>query len=90
MVNISKTECISIFNEIIRGSPVPSLERQILLISEYLTENNIEKSDKLIYLIVQQPHLIQIALPKVIDYFCRKYNILILKSNLNKIILYYE
>lgn len=89
-MNVSKTECISIFNEIIRGSPNISLEKHILLISEYLTENNIEKSDKLINLIVQQPQLIKIALPKVIDYFCRKYNILILKSNFNKILLYYE
>lgn len=89
-MKVSKTECIFIFNEIIRGSPNISLEKYILLISEYLTENNIEKSDKLINLIVQQPQLIKIALPKVIDYFCRKYNILILKSNFNKIILYYE
>lgn len=89
-MNVSKTECISIFNEIIRGSPNISLEKHILLISEYLTENNIENSDKLINLIVQQPQLIKIALPKVIDYFCKKYNILILKSNFNKIILYYE
>ena len=89
-MNISKIECISIFNEIIRGSPITFSEKHILLISEYLTENNIEKSDKLINLIVQQPQLIKIALPKVIDYFCRKYNILILKSNFNKIILYYE
>lgn len=89
-MKVSKTECISIFNEIIRGSPNISLEKHILLVSEYLTENNIEKSDKLINLIVQQPQLIKIALPKVIDYFCRKYNILILKSNFNKIILYYE
>lgn len=89
-MKVSKTECIFIFNEIIRGSPNISLEKRILLISEYLTENNIEKSDKLINLIVQQPQLIKIALPKVIDYFCRKYNILILKSNFNKIILYYE
>ncbi len=89
-MSISKNECISIFNETIRGAPISFEDKLLPLVSEYLTENNIENSDKMIYLIVQQPQLMQIALPKVVDYFCRKYNILILKSNLNKIILYYE
>ena len=85
-----KSDYIEIFNAMIRGTPVSFQEKLLPMLSEYLTENNIENSDKMIYLIVQQPQLMQIALPKVVDYFCRKYNILILKSNLNKIILYYE
>lgn len=65
--------------------------------SEYLTENNIENSDKLINLVVQNPQLIQQAIPEIVDYYCRKYNILILKRlpgeqdiNVLKTILYYE
>lgn len=95
---VTKEECMLIFNAMIRGTPV-SFEKQLLpLYSEYLTENNFEKSDKLITLVVQNPQLIQQAMPKIVEYYCRKYNILVLKkeSNLNsllknfKTILYYE
>lgn len=51
-----------------------------------------KKSDKIINLIVQNPQLIKIAIPKIVDYYCRKYNIFILTidpKGLNKTILYY-
>ena len=93
---VNKKECISIFNNMIRGTPVSFQEKLLPMVSEYLTENNIENSDKMINLIVQNPQLIQRTLPKVVDYYCRKFNILSLKQQINqslnnfKTILYYE
>lgn len=91
---MTKTECIDIFNAMIRGTPVSFQEKLLPLYSEYLTENNIENSDKLINLVVQNPQLLQQAIPEVVSYYSRKYNILSLLdrdkfSNL-KTILYYE
>jgi hypothetical protein len=82
----------------IRGTPISFQEKLLPLYSEYLTENNFENSDKLINLIVQNPKLIQQAIPEIVEYYCRKYNILSLNlkpdsndlfNNL-KTILYYE
>lgn len=86
---MKKSDCIKIFNASIRGTPVSFNKELIPLISDYLTEIKYEKSDKLISLIISNPDLVQSALPKVIDYFCRKYQIFRLMFN-NKIILYYE
>lgn len=94
---VNKSECIEIFNAMIRGTPISFQEKLLPLVSEYLTENNVENSDKMINLLVQNPQLIQNTLPKVIEYFCRKYNILSIQektsNSLNsnfKTILYYE
>ena len=94
---MNKDECISIFNAMIRGTPVSFKEKLLPLYSEYLTENNIENSDKLVNLVIQNPQLIQEAIPKIVDYYCKKYNIFILKQlpgqqdiNILKTILYYE
>ena len=94
---MSKSECIKVFNAMIRGTPLSFQKNLLPMYSEYLTENNIENSDKLINLVVQNPQLIQQAFPKIVDYYCRKYNILILKKlpnkqdlNITKTILYYE
>lgn len=94
---MSKNDCIRIFNAMIRGQTVSFDEDLLNLYSDYLTENNIKNSDKLIYLIIQNPQLLQQALPVIVEYFCRKYNIFILKKlpnlediNLLKTILYYE
>lgn len=86
---VTKNECISVFNAMIRGTPVSFREKLIPLYSEYLTEIKYEKSDKLINLIVQNPQLISAAMPKIVEYFCRKYCILSIIFN-NKTILYYE
>ena len=91
---MTKTECIDIFNAMVRGTPVSFQEKLLPLYSEYLTENNIENSDKLINLVVQNPQLLQQSIPEVVSYYSRKYNILSLLdrdkfSNL-KTILYYE
>ena len=94
---MNKDECISIFNAMIRGTPISFKEKLLPLYSEYLTENNIENSDKLVNLVIQNPQLIQEAIPKIVDYYCKKYNIFILKQlpgqqdiNILKTILYYE
>jgi len=94
---MSKSECIEVFNAMIRGTPLSFQKNLLPMYSEYLTENNIENSDKLINLVVQNPQLIQQAIPEIVDYYCRKYNILILKRlpgeqdiNVLKTILYYE
>lgn len=79
---------VEIFNAMIRGTPVSFTEKLIPLYSDYLTENNIENSDKLINLIVQNPDLIQVALPKIVEYYINKYSICSISYN-NKIILYY-
>ena len=94
---MDKSSCIEIFNNMIRDTPI-SFTEKLLLVSEYLTEINYENSDKVIYLISQNPQLIQQTIPKIEDYFCRKYCILKLQTSsaLNdlfnnfKTILYYE
>ena len=94
---MTKTECIEIFNAIINGIPVDFQNKLLPLFSEYLTENNIENSDKMINLIVQNPQLVQQTVPKVVEYYCRKFGILSIIQQLNnsinnnfKTILYYE
>ena len=94
---VTKKECIGIFNAMIRGTPVSFQEKLLPMVSEYLTENNIENSDKMINLIVQNPQLIQNTLPELVDYYCRKFCILSLRQKINeslinnfKTILYYE
>ena len=96
---VTKNDCISIFNAMIRGIPVSFQEKLLPIYSEYLTENNFENSDKLINLVVQNPKLIQQAIPNIVEYYCRKFNILSLKKRLDlnnlfsnnlKTILYYE
>ena len=95
---VTKSDCIGVFNAMIRGTPVSFQDKLLPIYSEYLTENNIENSDKLINLVVQNPQLIQQAIPEIVDYYCRKYDILRLqiKPDLNSInfnlktILYYD
>ena len=94
---MTKNECIDIFNAMVRGTPVSFPEKLLPMYSEYLTENNIENSEKLINLVVQNPQLIQQSIPQIVDYYCRKFNILILQKlpgpqdlNILKTILYYE
>lgn len=95
---VTKTECINIFNAMIRGTPISFQEKLLPLVSEYLTEINCEKIDKMIYLIVQNPQLINQTFPKIVEHYCRKYCILSIRkvSNSNefnksfKTILYYE
>lgn len=95
---VTKSDCIEVFNAMIGGTPVSFSAKLLPLYSGYLTENNFENSDKLINLVVQNPQLIQQAIPKIVEYYCRKYNIysLINKPDLNslfnsnKTILYYE
>ena len=90
----TKSDCIDIFNKMIHGIPVSFQEKLLPMYSEYLTENNIENSEKLINLVVQNPQLIQQFIPEIVDYYSKKYNILSLCqsdkfNNLNPI-LYYE
>ena len=93
---MDKSECIDIFNAMIRGTPVSFTEKLLPLVSDYLTEIKYENSDKMINLIVQNPQLIQNTIPELVDYYCRKYNILSIKQktlnsfNNLKTILYYE
>ena len=94
---VTKKKCIEIFNAMIRGTPVPYKEELLPLISEYLTENNIENSEKIISLIIQNPQLAQNTLPKIVEYYSKKFCILSIKQpnskefiNNFKTILYYE
>ena len=92
---VTKNDCIEIFNAMIRGTPVSFQDKLLPMVSEFLTENNIENSDKMINLIVQNPQLIQQTLPQVVDYYCRKFTILSILEfpngiNIPKTILYYE
>ena len=95
-MKISKNECIEIFNAMIRGTPISFDKKLIPLVSEYLTENNIENSEKIINLILRNPQLLQQAMPKIVEYYCRKFNIFriikvpgVLDVNITKTILYY-
>ena len=92
---MSKEECIELFNNMIRGAPVSFQDKLLPMVSEFLTENNIENSEKLINLVVQNPQLIQQAIPNIVDYYCRKFTILSILEfpngiNIPKTILYYE
>lgn len=90
---MTKNDCIDVFNAMIRGTPISFNEKILPMISDYLTENNIENSDKMINLIVQNPNLAQQIMPKVVNYFSDKYTILsivINNNNFSKTILYYE
>lgn len=84
---MTKDEIMGILNANIRGTPV-SIDKLITLVSDYLTEINYENADKIIYLIQQNPQLIEMAYPKIVEYFTKKYNILSLIYN-NKILYYY-
>ena len=86
---MTKTECIEIFNAIINGIPVDFQNKLLPLFSEYLTENNIENPGKMINLVINEPHLLQSFIPKIINYYKNKYTILSIVFN-NKTILYYE
>ena len=83
---MNKKEILNILNSLIKGNA--STEKLIQLVAEYLTENNIQKSNKLINLIISDPLLLNRALPTVIEYYTYKYNIFSLIFN-NKIIYYY-
>lgn len=94
---MSKSECIEVFNAMIRGTLLSFQKNLLPMYSEYLTENNIENSDKLINLVIQNPQLLQKAIPNIVEYYCRKYCILSLKQTVNnslfnnlKTIFYYE
>ena len=93
---VTKELCIDVFNNMIRGTPVSFTEKLLPIYSEYLTENNIENSEKLINLVVQNPQLIQQSIPIIVEYYCRKFNILSILEfspngiNIPKTILYYE
>ena len=86
---VGKNDCIEIFNSMIRGTPVSFQEKLLPMISEYLTENNIENSEKLISLIAQNPQLAQQTIPEIVEYYCRKFCILSIIFK-NQTILYYE
>lgn len=90
---MTKTECINIFNAMIRGTPVSFQDKLLPMISDFLTEKNVENSDKMISLIVQNPQMAYQVFPDVVDFYCKKYNILtlntVVNSRLNPI-MYYE
>ena len=73
---MSKSDCIEVFNAMIRGTPVSFKEKLFPMVSEYLTEIKYENSDKMINLIVQKPQLIQQFIPILVEYYCQKYCVL--------------
>ena len=86
---VTKDDCIEIFNSMIRGTPVSFQEKLLPMYSEYLTENNIENSNEMINLVLQNPGLMQQVMPELVNYYSRKFEI----KNIffkNKTILYYE
>ena len=90
---MTKTEFIEVCNAMLRNSPVSFQDKLLPMFSDYLTENNIENSDKMISLVVQNPQLIQQIFPQVIEYFGKKFNVFVLNTVKNGImnpIYYYE
>ena len=71
---MTKSDCVEVFNAMIRGTPVSFQEKLLPMVSDYLTEIKYENSDKIINLIVQNPQMVQQTLPKLVEYYCRKYN----------------
>ena len=90
---MNKNDCIEIFNAMIRGTPIPFHQRILPLISEYLTEINSEKIQEKISLIGQNPSLANNIFPELVDYYCKKYDIIKVnkpdKFNNLKTIMYY-
>ena len=82
---MTKNDLIELFNCMITGTPVSFDKKLLPTISEYLTEINYENFETVKNLIVQNPQLVQKFIPELIEYYCRKYNILSLnlKSDLN-------
>lgn len=93
---VTKEDCVYIFNAMIRETPISFRNKLLPLISDYLTEIKYENPDKIIYLILQNPQLVEQALPTIIEYYCRKYTIFSLiklpgpnDPNIKQTILYY-
>lgn len=60
------------------------------LIEDYLIDINSDKKYfKLISFIKNNPQLIQIALTKIVDHFCKKHNIFRLFSDNGNVLYYY-
>ena len=84
-----KNDYITLFNNMIRGTPVSWKEIVLPMICEYLTEIKLENYEKVINLIVQNPQLSSNYLIDCTRYYCQKHCILSILYN-NKTILYYE
>ena len=75
-----KEKCIDLFNNIVQQKPL-DFDNFILVFSEYLTDINYEKSEKLINLITRNPQSLSVLMntfgvfEKLKDHFCIKYNI---------------
>lgn len=89
MVIMTKNDYITLFNNVIRGTPISWKKEIIPMICEYLTEIKLENYNKLINLIVQNPQMCNQYLLDCVSYYCRKHCILSITFN-NKTILYYE
>lgn len=99
-MDINKSNCIRVFNSMIRGTPVSFDKELLVLFCDYLQEHKIKNIEKLVAAVQMQPDLLKMAMPKIVDYYCRKYNIFSLKAkpdpflhSLNspsQTILYYE
>lgn len=91
---MEKKDCIEVFNAMIKQTPISFDEKIVPLILEYLTEINYEKINEMIYLIRENPQMINRFLPEMIEYYCKKFNIFKLmqkdKFNNFKVIMYYE
>jgi len=86
---MTKNDYITLFNNVIRGTPVSWQKEIIPMICEYLTEIKLENYEKVINLIVQNPQLSSNYLIDCTRYYCQKHCILSVLYN-NKTILYYE
>lgn len=90
---MERDECIKIFNDKIRNVPL-SLDKQVIpLVLDYLTEINYEKINEMISLIGQNPQIAGNFFPEMIDYYCKKFNIIkVMKkdkfNNFNLIMFY--
>ena len=90
---MTKTECINIFNAMIHGTHISLQEKLLPMVSEFLLEKNVENPNKIISILAQNPSLVSRAFPEIIDFYCRKYEILTLNNVINgqlNPIMYYE
>lgn len=80
--------CIRVFNKRIHKESISLKKELIPMISDYLTENNIDHSADMMKLIVQNPQLVQETIPTILDYYVRKYDIYSITVG-SRTILYY-
>lgn len=89
---ITREKCVKIFNASINNNPISFQNDLLPLVSDYLIkEIKCEKENDLITFIINNPSLITLTIPTLIDHYTKKFNICSIYLNKNNFepFLYY-